>query len=114
MLKRPGTTWKDIAKLASWISQVDSKVLDQTEAEIKYEGYISRELKRADDLSRKEEKTIPMWVDYGSIPGLSREATEKLGRVRPRSLGQAARIPGITPADLSSLLIHIEKKARTA
>jgi tRNA uridine 5-carboxymethylaminomethyl modification enzyme len=87
-------------------------VLDQVETEIKYEGYIRREHRRARDLVRKEGRTIPAWVDYSQIHGLSREATEKLSRVRPTSIGQAARVPGITPADVSTVLIHLEKQAR--
>jgi tRNA uridine 5-carboxymethylaminomethyl modification enzyme len=112
MLRRPGVSWKDMEKEAPWLSHYDSKVLDQAETEIKYEGYISREHKRAKDLARKEQRTIPAGVDYSKIHGLSREATEKLTRVRPKSIGQAARVPGITPADVSTVIIHLEKQAR--
>jgi tRNA uridine 5-carboxymethylaminomethyl modification enzyme len=90
--------------------------LEQVEAEVKYEGYIERELKRAADLDRKGRRPIPARLDYHDVVGLSREATEKLSNIRPRSIGQAARVPGITPADVSSVLIHLEKhsgRART-
>ena len=80
--------------------------------EVKYEGSITREYTRARDLIRKGGKQIPGWLDYASVPGLSLEATEKLSLVRPRSIGQAARVPGITPADVSSVLIHIERQGR--
>ncbi|MFH1313281.1 MAG: tRNA uridine-5-carboxymethylaminomethyl(34) synthesis enzyme MnmG [Candidatus Eisenbacteria bacterium] len=113
MLRRPELGWRDLKKTATWLSRYDSKVLDQVETEVKYEGYISREHKRAKTLTRKERRTIPAWVDYSKIHGLSREATEKLTRVRPKSIGQAARVPGITPADVSTVLIHLEKETRT-
>jgi tRNA uridine 5-carboxymethylaminomethyl modification enzyme len=113
MLKRPEFGWRDVEKIAPWLSEYGTRVLDQVETEVKYEGYIGREEKRAQDLSQKETKSIPTWVDYDDIPGLSREATEKLSRVRPKSIGQAARVPGITPADVSVVLIHLEKQART-
>jgi tRNA uridine 5-carboxymethylaminomethyl modification enzyme len=114
LLRRPGIGWKDLIERAPWLSAYDAKVLTQVETEVKYEGYIRRELKRAQDLCRKERKVIPAWLDYAAVPGLSREATEKLSRVRPRSIGQATRVPGITPADISSVLIHLEKQARMA
>jgi tRNA uridine 5-carboxymethylaminomethyl modification enzyme len=113
MLRRPGVGWKDMEKIAPWLSGYDNRVLDQVETEIKYEGYISRERRRARDLTRKEQRTIPAWVDYSKVHGLSREATEKLTRVKPKSIGQAGRVPGITPADVSTVLIHLEKQART-
>jgi tRNA uridine 5-carboxymethylaminomethyl modification enzyme len=114
LLRRPEVDWKHLVELAPWLADYDTRVLNQVETEVKYEGYIRRELKRARDLSRKEGKRIPGWLDYASVPGLSLEATEKLGRIRPRSLGQAARVPGITPADVSTVLIHIEKHKRMA
>jgi len=113
MLRRPGVGWRDLEKTAPWLSGYDNRVLDQVETEIKYEGYISREGKRARDLTRKEQRTIPAWVDYSKVHGLSREATEKLSRVRPKSIGQSARVPGITPADVSTVLIHLEKQTRS-
>ena len=114
MLRRPGLGWRDIGKVAPWLMDHEPKVLDRVETEIKYEGYIQRELKWARDLARQEERRIPAWMEYGDVQGLSREATEKLARVRPKSIGQAARVPGITPADVSTLLIHLEKHAREA
>jgi tRNA uridine 5-carboxymethylaminomethyl modification enzyme len=111
-LKRPGITIGDLAKTESWLGGYDSKVLAQVETEIKYRGYIDRELRRARDMVRKEGKMIPRSIDYTAVTGLSREATEKLSWVKPRSIGQAARVPGVTPADVASLLIHMEKLAR--
>jgi tRNA uridine 5-carboxymethylaminomethyl modification enzyme len=112
-LRRPGTAWKDLAGTAPWLCEYDERLLNRAETEVKYEGYIQREQSKARDLRRKGRKAIPSDLDYGVVAGLSLEATEKLGRVRPRSIGQASRIPGITPADLSSILIHLAKQART-
>lgn len=113
LLRRPEVDWKHLRSVAPWLAEYEPRILSQVETQVKYEGYIKRELRRARDLSRKEGKRIPGWLDYASVPGLSLEATEKLGNVRPRSIGQAARVPGITPADVSSVLIHIEKQRRT-
>jgi tRNA uridine 5-carboxymethylaminomethyl modification enzyme len=113
LLRRPEVDWKWLANLAPWLAEYDPRLLKQVETEVKYEGYISREVKRVRDLGRKEGKRIPAWLNYACVPGLSREATEKLSLVRPRSIGQAARVPGVTPADISTVLIHIEREGRT-
>jgi tRNA uridine 5-carboxymethylaminomethyl modification enzyme len=110
MLRRPGTSWRDIARLATWLEAYDERVLARTEIEVKFEGYIRREAARAEHLDRKEHTRIPAGLDYGSVPGLSREAREKLGRIKPASIGQAARVPGITPADVTSVLIHMARR----
>lgn len=112
LLRQPGKTISGLREIAPWLSDYDPRALRQAETEIKYEGYIQRELRRAKDLARHGRKAIPARLDYHAVIGLSREATEKLSRVQPRSLGQAARVPGITPADVSSVLIHLEKRAR--
>ncbi len=112
LLKRPGVGWRDLVSIAPWLRQYDEKVLKRVEVEVKYEGYIAREMRRAEQLSRSEKRKIPAWLDYNAIHGLSKEAVEKLNRVKPISIGQAARIPGITPADISSILIHLSKLTR--
>jgi tRNA uridine 5-carboxymethylaminomethyl modification enzyme len=112
LLKQPGTGWQDVASLSPALARYGPDVLSRVETEVKYEGYIRREMTHARDLDRKEGKRIPDRLDYATVPGLSREATEKLNLVRPRSIGQAARVPGITPADVSTVLIHIEKESR--
>ena len=99
---------------APWLAMYGRKVRFQVETEVKYDGYIQREARRARNLAEKENKEIPDWIDYEEIASLSREAREKLGEVRPRSVGQASRVPGITPADVASLLIHLEKGRRSA
>jgi tRNA uridine 5-carboxymethylaminomethyl modification enzyme len=103
----------DLKGEVAWLSDYDKRVLFQVETEVKYDGYIQREARRARNLSEKENKEIPEWVEYEEIAGLSSEAQEKLDGVRPRSIGQASRVPGITPADLASVLIHVEKGRRS-
>jgi tRNA uridine 5-carboxymethylaminomethyl modification enzyme len=109
MLRRPGVTWRQLRDQAPWLGAYAEQVLAQVETEIKYHGYIERETLMAQEVARKENKRIPAGLDYGLVPGLSREAQEKFGHIRPASIGQAARVPGITPSDVTSVLIHMAK-----
>src|SRR5512146_2887209 len=86
--------------------------LKSVETEIKYAGYLSQQEKAIERLKRSEEKIIPDWFDYKSVSGLSREMNKKLHRVRPRTLGQASRIPGVTPAAVSLINVYIEIQGR--
>ena len=90
----------------------DAKVAEQVEIETKYAGYLNRQ---RDDIARQqrnETTTIPDAFDYAQVHGLSAEALQKLQRVRPQTLGQAQRIPGMTPAAISLLLVHLERQRR--
>ena len=80
--------------------------------EIKYEGYIKRELREAERQRRLDEKRIPDGIDYQAITGLRLEAAEKLSKIRPASIGQASRISGVNPADISVLLIYLSSVSR--
>jgi tRNA uridine 5-carboxymethylaminomethyl modification enzyme len=86
--------------------------LRSTETEIKYSGYLDQQRKAIDKLKRAEERAIPAWFNYVGVSGLSREMQEKLQRVSPQTLGQASRIPGVTPAALSLINIYIEIQAK--
>jgi tRNA uridine 5-carboxymethylaminomethyl modification enzyme len=86
--------------------------LKSIETEIKYAGYLDQQTKSIERLKKAEQRTIPDWFDYGKVSGLSREMNEKLSRVRPRTLGQASRIPGVTPAAVSLINVYIEIQAR--
>jgi tRNA uridine 5-carboxymethylaminomethyl modification enzyme len=86
----------------------------QVEVEVKYEGYINRQLASAEKLRRSEQKRIPAGFDYRNLKGLSKEELAKLEEVRPGSLGQAGRIPGVTPSALTQILLMIEKNSRAA
>jgi tRNA uridine 5-carboxymethylaminomethyl modification enzyme len=84
-------------------------VLDQLEIRIKYEGYIRRQEEQIERSARNEGTVIPETFDYGKVIGLSNEVREKLGRIRPGSLGQAARISGVTPASISLLTVALKR-----
>jgi tRNA uridine 5-carboxymethylaminomethyl modification enzyme len=86
--------------------------LKSVETEIKYSGYLDQQKKAIDKLKKAEERGIPAWFDYAQVSGLSREMQEKLTRVRPATLGQASRIPGVTPAALSLVNVYIEIQAK--
>jgi tRNA uridine 5-carboxymethylaminomethyl modification enzyme len=86
--------------------------LKSVETEIKYAGYLAQQQKAIERLKKAEQRTIPEWFDYRGVPGLSREMQQKLEHVRPRTLGQASRIPGVTPAAVSLVNVYIELQAR--
>ncbi|QNI36773.1 tRNA uridine-5-carboxymethylaminomethyl(34) synthesis enzyme MnmG [Edaphobacter albus] len=96
------------SKLPVWVRNEIKTV----ETEIKYEGYLNQQRKSMEKLRTSEQKVIPEWFDYTAVSGLSREMKEKLGRVRPQTLGQASRIAGVTPAAISLIHIYIEIQAR--
>ena len=97
----------------SWqLTTASRNELKSVETEIKYAGYLDQQTKSIERLKRSEQRTIPDWFDYGKVSGLSREMNEKLTRVRPRTLGQASRIPGVTPAAVSLINVFIEIQAR--
>jgi tRNA uridine 5-carboxymethylaminomethyl modification enzyme len=80
------------------------------EIEIKYDGYVKRQTETIERFRRLEDAPIPEWVDFSAVIGLSTEVKERLSNLRPRSLGQAARMPGITPAAVSLLAVYIKVK----
>ena len=86
--------------------------LKSVETEIKYEGYLLQQQRAMERLKKSEQHSIPEWFDYRSVSGLSREMQEKLGKLRPRTIGQASRIPGVTPAAVSLVNVYIEIQAR--
>ncbi len=96
------------ARLPAWVRNEMKTV----ETEIKYAGYLDQQRKSMEKLKRAEQKVIPEWFDYTAVSGLSREMKEKLGHVRPQTLGQASRIAGVTPAAISLILVFIEIQAR--
>jgi tRNA uridine 5-carboxymethylaminomethyl modification enzyme len=90
------------------------EIWDGVETDLKYEGYIRREEERIARTARQESRPIPDWIDYSSVSGLRVEATQKLSRIRPETLGQAARISGVTPADISLLAVWLARGERGA
>ncbi len=96
-----------------WVlSSRERNDLKSIETEIKYAGYLSQQQRSIDRLKKAEQRTIPDWFDYRNVSGLSREMQEKLLKIRPRTLGHAARIPGVTPAAVSLVNVYIELQAR--
>jgi tRNA uridine 5-carboxymethylaminomethyl modification enzyme len=109
LLRRPEITWPDIAARFAQLAVFPSEIGRQLEIRAKYEGYIARELKQIERMSRDEQKLIPPTLDYGNVAGLRTEAKQKFAKFTPRSLGQALRISGITPADVTVLAVHLSK-----
>jgi tRNA uridine 5-carboxymethylaminomethyl modification enzyme len=112
LMRRPEVAYADVVRLARMEPVLDFDEAAELETEVKYDGYVRRQNEAVERFKRLEDAAIPEWVDFGAVPGLSTEARERLSNVRPRSLGQAARMPGITPAAVSLLAVHI-RAART-
>jgi tRNA uridine 5-carboxymethylaminomethyl modification enzyme len=85
-------------------------VTEEVEIQIKYAGYLSRQLKQVEDFKKEEARLLPADMDYHAIAGLRLEAQEKLASIRPLSLGQAGRISGVSPADIAVLMIWLEQQ----
>ena len=94
-----------------WSSRIRNE-LKSIETEIKYQGYLQQQQRAIDRLKKSEQRQIPGWFDYESVSGLSREMREKLHKIRPRTIGQASRIPGVTPAAVSLVNVYIEIQGR--
>jgi tRNA uridine 5-carboxymethylaminomethyl modification enzyme len=110
LLRRPEISFCHLAELRDELRNIPDAVARQAEIEIKYSGYIKRQLEAVKRFRNLETVRLPENIDYSVVNGLSREAREKLGRIRPRSLGQASRISGITPAAISLLSIYLKKR----
>ena len=111
ILRRPEMRYADIARAVS-NGSIPSDVAEQVEIDVKYRGYIERQQIQVKQARKLEEKPIPESVLYSAIRALSREAIEKLTRVHPTTLGQASRVPGVTPADVAVLAVHLEALSR--
>jgi tRNA uridine 5-carboxymethylaminomethyl modification enzyme len=110
-LKRPENRFKDLPSEVR--GEFPEMVWDLVETDLKYEGYLRRQEEQVSKASRLEKKAIPIDTDYRQIQGLRREAAEKLATVQPATLGQASRISGVTPADLSLLSVWVERGIRS-
>jgi tRNA uridine 5-carboxymethylaminomethyl modification enzyme len=103
---------EDLRKSVAYVSSATRNDLKSIETEIKYEGYLLQQQRAIDRLKKAEQHTIPQWFDYGSVSGLSREMQEILVKIRPRNLGHASRIPGVTPAAVSLVHVYIEIQSK--
>ena len=110
LLRRPEIGYDALLKMSGMQSALNLDEAAELETEIKYEGYVRRQVEAVERFARLEDTTIPDWVDFKGVMGLSTEVSERLCAVRPRSLGQAARMPGITPAAISILAVHIKSR----
>ena len=109
----PVTSYQAQLATGNWqLTTAARNELKSVETEIKYAGYLDQQTKSIERLKRAEQRAIPDWFDYGKVSGLSREMNEKLTRVHPRTLGQASRIPGVTPAAVSLINVYIEIQSR--
>lgn len=112
LLKRPQITYEDLEPVDKERPQYSTAVFEAVEIELKYEGYIKRQRADIEEARRLERKRLPQDVDYSTIQGLRLEAGEKLNKVKPENIGQAGRISGVSPADISVLLIWLASKER--
>jgi len=112
LIKRPELSYEALAPLDKNRPQLGYDVAEQVNINLKYEGYIERQLRQVEHFKKLETKLIPDEIDYLSISGLRKEAMQKLNKFRPRSIGQASRISGVSPADISVLLVYMEQYKR--
>ncbi len=109
LLRRPEVSINEVSELIPEIKKYPQDVISEVETEVKYSGYIQKQLKEVEKLKRLEAMKLPEDIDYSQIPGLSNEMREKFNRVKPRSVAQAMRIPGVTPAAISAIQIYLKK-----
>ena len=101
-LRRPEISWND---LPEQFQRVPGEIAEAVEADVKYSGYVARDLERIGVLKEMENREIPEGFDYAKVVGLKTEARQKLSEIRPRTFGQAARISGVNPSDISALAV---------
>jgi len=112
LIRRPEINYEDLAEIDKERKPLRYDVIEQVNINIKYAGYISRQLKQVEHFKKLENKIIPDTIDYDNISGLRMEAQQKLKKFAPRSIGQASRISGVSPADISVLLVYLEQHRR--
>jgi tRNA uridine 5-carboxymethylaminomethyl modification enzyme len=114
LLRRPGFHYVDLNRYGLGNSQLNRAETEGAEIDIKYSGYLARQQNQIEQIARQANRQLPADLDYASIDTLSKEAREKLAKVKPLTIGQAARIGGVNPADVNALLIYLElRKTRT-
>ncbi len=110
LMKRPQLGYDILEEIDTTRPQLDRNIFEQVEVEVKYEGYIQKQLKQVEQVRKLEDKKLPKDFDYKEIKGLRLEAQEKLNKIKPHNIGQASRISGVSPADISVLLIWMAQK----
>ena len=112
LIKRPELTYENLAPIDKNRPDLSDNVAEQVNINLKYEGYIERQMRQVEHFKKLENKLIPDAINYLEITGLRKEAMQKLDKFRPRSIGQASRISGVSPADISVLLVYMEQYNR--
>ncbi len=112
LLRRPEISYCELIQIDEGAPELSFSEMEQVELAVKYEGYIKRQLLQVGQFKKLEERKLPVWIDYNEIQGLRIEARQKLSQIRPESVGQASRITGVSPADISVLLIYLEQNRR--
>jgi len=112
LLRRPEIHYQDLRGMDAGLPAFPDEVVEQVELGVKYEGYLARQAAQVERFKRLECRALPGDVDYFSVPGVSMEGRQRLSKTRPSSVGQAMRIPGVSPADVTALLIYLEQKRR--
>lgn len=112
LLRRPEISYHTLREIDDSMPELEREIAEEVEIEIKYEGYIKKQLNQAEQFKKLENKKIPKEIDFMEIKGLSLEAQQKLTNIRPDNLGQASRISGVSPADISVLMVYIERLRR--
>ncbi|MFQ5713062.1 MAG: tRNA uridine-5-carboxymethylaminomethyl(34) synthesis enzyme MnmG [Candidatus Scalinduaceae bacterium] len=114
LLRRPDMNYNDLLKIDSNLKEqnIPPLIQEQIEIEIKYKGYIDRQQKQIEKYKKMEELLLPSWFNYDDISGLRTEARQKLDKIRPISLGQALRVSGVSPADISILMVYLMSKGK--
>ena len=108
LIRRPQLSYKELARFDAQRPELKRPVWYQAEISLKYEGYIKRQLKQVEEFAKMEQRLLPDDIDYDEVTGLRLEAREKLKKIRPHSFGQASRISGVSPADISVLMVWLE------
>jgi tRNA uridine 5-carboxymethylaminomethyl modification enzyme len=112
LLKRPEIDYDSLINIDENRPELSFQVREQVEITIKYEGYIKRQMQQVEQFRKLESRKLSKDIDYSVIQGLRIEARQKLNKVKPESVGQASRISGVSPADISVLLVYLEQKRR--
>ena len=113
-LRRPEVSYQDVVNfIGPAAEELDDKMIELIETEIKYEGYISKALDQVEKMKRMEEKRIPANIDWDDIDSIATEARQKFKLINPETIGQASRISGVNPADISILMVYLEGKSRS-
>ena len=114
VMRRPEVSYQDVVQfIGPAAEELDEKIIELIETEIKYEGYISKALDQVEKMKRMEEKRIPANIDWDDIDSIATEARQKFKKINPETIGQASRISGVNPADISILMVYLEGKSRS-